>query len=106
LRCAETFATKPAAQNFLQPQARFDKFMEVFNQERPHEALDMKCPAEVYQPSPRSYTGLPNIDYPSTKTIVVTRCGRICLGKKKISFSQVLPGRRWALKKCTTTFGW
>jgi len=44
-------ATKPAASNFLQQQARFDKFIEVFNNERPHEALDMKCPAEVYQPS-------------------------------------------------------
>src|SRR5256712_13839751 len=76
-------ATKPAASNFLQQQARFDKFIEVFNNERPHEALDMKCPAEVYQPSQRVYTGLPDIDYPlHDKTIVVTRCGRICLGRK------------------------
>ena len=45
-------ATKPAAANFLQQQARFDKFIAIFNHERPHEALDMKCPAEVYQPSP------------------------------------------------------
>jgi Integrase core domain len=28
-------ATKPAAANFLQQQARFDKFIEVFNNERP-----------------------------------------------------------------------
>jgi putative transposase len=41
-------ATKPAAANFLQQQARFEKFIEVFNNERPHEALEMKCPAEVY----------------------------------------------------------
>jgi hypothetical protein len=69
-------ATKPAVANFLQQQARFDKFIEVFNNERPHEALDMKCPAEVYQPSPRPYSGLPDIDYPlHDKTIVVTRCG-------------------------------
>ena len=40
-------ATKPAAANFLQQQARFEKFIEVFNNERPHEALDMKCPAAV-----------------------------------------------------------
>jgi putative transposase len=43
-------ATKPAAANFLQPQARFDKFIAIFNHPRPHEALDMKCPAEVYRP--------------------------------------------------------
>ena len=99
--------TKPAATNFLQQQARFDKFIEVFNNERPHEALDMKCPAEVYQPSPRPYTGLPDIDYPlHDKTIVVTRCGRICLGKKKIISARSLPVKPSASKKCTTTFGW
>jgi putative transposase len=83
-------ATKPAAANFLQLQTRFDKFIAVFNHERPHETLDMQCPAEVYQPSSRPYTGLPDIDYPfQDKTIVVTRCGRICLGNKKINFSQI-----------------
>src|SRR6266571_440944 len=75
-------ATKPAASNFLQQQARFDKLMEVF------------------QPSPRSYTGLPDIDYPlHDKTIVVTRCGRICLGKKKINFSQVFAGQAVGIKE-------
>ena len=93
-------ATKPAAANFLQQQARFDSFIEVFNNERPHEALDMKCPAEIYQPSPHSYTGLPDIDYPMhDKTIVVTRCGRICLGKKKINFSQVFAGQAVGIKE-------
>src|SRR5436309_1650269 len=93
-------ATKPAAANFLQQQARFDKFIEVFNNERPHEALDMKCPAEVYQPSQRGYTGLPDIDYPlHDKTIVVTRCGRICLGKKKINFSTVFAGQAVGIKE-------
>jgi putative transposase len=87
-------ATKPAAANFLQQQARFDKFIEIFNHERPHQALQMQCPAEVYQPSMRPYTGLPDIDYPfHDKTIVVTRCGRICLGNKKINFSQVFAGQ-------------
>jgi len=93
-------ATKPAAANFLQQQARFDKFIDIFNNERPHEALDMKCPAEVYHPSPRPYTGLPDIDYPlHDKTIVVTRCGRICLGQKKINFSQVFAGQAVGIKE-------
>ena len=93
-------ATKPAAPNFLQQQARFDRFLDIFNNERPHEALDMQCPAEVYRPSPRPYTGLPNIDYPlHDKTIVVTRCGRICLGSKKINFSQVFAGQAVGIKE-------
>jgi putative transposase len=71
----------PAARDFLRQQARFDKFIEVFNNQRPHEALNMKCPIEIYQPCTRPYTGLPDIDCPfHDKTIVVTRCGRICLG--------------------------
>jgi putative transposase len=52
--------------------------------ERPHEALDMKCPAAVYQPPSRPYQGLPDLDYPfHDKTIVVSNCGRICLGREK-----------------------
>ena len=59
-------------------------FIEVFSN-KPHEALDIKCPGEVYQPSPRPYTGLPDIDYPwHDKTVVVTPCGRICLGLKEV----------------------
>ena len=74
--------------------------VDLFNNERPHEGLDMKCPAEVYQPSTRPYQGLPDIDYPfHDKTIVVTRCGRICLGKKKINFSQVFAGQAVGIKE-------
>jgi putative transposase len=61
---------------------------------RPHEALDRQCPAEVYQPSTHALSGLQDIDYPlHDKTVVVTRCGRICLGKKKINLSTVFAGQ-------------
>jgi putative transposase len=43
---------------------------------------------------------LPDIDYPlHDKTIVVTRCGRICLGRKKINFSQVFAGQAAGIKE-------
>ncbi len=38
-------ATKPAAKNFLQQQARFDQFIDIFNQQRPHQGLNMRYPA-------------------------------------------------------------
>ena len=41
-------ATKPAAANVLQQQARFDAFIQHFNHERPHQALDMHLPADIY----------------------------------------------------------
>ena len=75
---AET--TRPAGQNSLQQQARFDAFQSEYNDERPHEALTMKMPAEVYQPSLRLYKGLSDLDYPfHDKTITVTTCGRLCM---------------------------
>src|SRR5881227_2326286 len=38
--------TKPAARNFLQQQARFDDFIDCYNNERPHQALNMQYPAQ------------------------------------------------------------
>jgi integrase len=52
-------ATRPPGMNSLQQQVRFDAFRDEFNTERPHEALAMKCPAELYAASPRPYAGLP-----------------------------------------------
>ena len=46
-------ATRPSASNFLQQQAKFDAFVHEFNNERPHEALDMKFPADIYKFSTR-----------------------------------------------------
>src|SRR6266849_4266628 len=52
------------------------------------------------QPSTRAYTGLPDIDYPfHDKIIVVTNCGRICLGRKKINFSTVFAGQAVGIKE-------
>jgi len=44
--------TQPAASNFLQQRAMFEDFIDIFDNQRPHEALDMKCPAEAYHPPP------------------------------------------------------
>ena len=57
-------AARPPAMNAIQQQEKFDAFRDEFNSERPHEALDMKTPAERYSPSLRSYAGLPAIEYP------------------------------------------
>ena len=56
--------TKPAAKNFLQQQAKFDDFIHCYNNERPHQALNMRCPAQLYLPSLRPYRGLPDLTYP------------------------------------------
>ncbi len=93
-------ATNPPAQNFLQQQAKFDGFGKVFNEERPHQALEMKCPAQIYDPSPRPYLGLPEVDYPfHDQVMTVTRCGRICFRRWKVNLSQVFAGQNVGIKE-------
>ena len=92
--------TKPAAGNFLQQQAKFDDFLDCYNNERPHQALDMCCPAERYAPSTRPYTGLPDLDYPfHDKTVTVTTCERICFNRRKINLSTVFAGQSVGIKQ-------
>ena len=87
-------ATKPAAANVLQQQARFDAFVERFNHDRPHQALGMKVPADLYVRSARLYRGLPELTYPfHDQTIAVTRCGRICFKGRKVNLSHVFAGQ-------------
>lgn len=91
---------RPPGMNALQQQARFDDFVSEFNEERPHEALDMRTPGELYAPSSTPYEGLPEVEYPfHDKDILVTACGRICMMRKKINVSTVLAGQRLGIKE-------
>jgi transposase InsO family protein len=93
-------ATRPAGMNPLQQQARFDAFVEEFNVQRPHDALAMKCPAEVYTPSARPYRGLPELTYPlHDKEVLITACGRLCMHRKRVNISTVLAGQRVGIKE-------
>jgi transposase InsO family protein len=93
-------ATRPAGANVLQQQAKFDAFQAEFNSERPHEALQMKCPAEVYTASTKPYRGIAEPQDPfHDKTVVVTHCGRLCLYRKKINLSTCLAGQAVGIKE-------
>lgn len=93
-------ATRPPGANSLQQQAKFDAFVSEFNNERPHEALAMKTPAEAYSASPRPYRGLPDLTYPlHDRDVLVTACGRICMHRKRINISTVLAGQRVGIKE-------
>ena len=93
-------ATKPAAKNLLQQQDKFDRFIQEFNHERPHQAIGMKYPAELYVSSSRPYRGLSDLEYPfHDRTITVTCCGRICIGRRKINLSTVFAGQNVGIKE-------
>jgi putative transposase len=81
-------------------QAKFDDFIECYNNERPHQALDMRYPADRYASSTRPYRGLPELDYPfHDKTVTVTTCGRICFNRRKINLSTVFAGQSVGIKQ-------
>ena len=99
-RTLKQATTRPAAMNSLQQQAKFDDFVKEFNDERPHEAIGMKVPADLYCPSPRLYQGITELEYPfHDRNITVTSCGRICMHRKKINLSIVLAGQKIGLKE-------
>jgi transposase InsO family protein len=87
-------ATKPASFNFLQQQSRFDQFIHVYNHERPHQAIGMRYPGELYTPSARPYRDPEPPQYPfHDRTVCVTSCGRICIGRRKINLSHIFAGQ-------------
>lgn len=82
------------------PPRNHDAFIEEFNTERPHEALDMKAPGDVFTASSRTYAGLPELDYPlHDREVLVTACGRICMHRKRINISTVLAGQKLGIKE-------
>lgn len=93
-------ATKPPAGNLLQQQEQFDNFIKAFNFERPHQALNMKCPADVYKKSLRPYQGLPDVAYPGyDKSQLISNCGRVCFKKRKIHISKAFSNQPIGLKE-------
>lgn len=93
-------ATKPSVANLLQQQEKFDQFKDEFNRERPHQALDMKRPADMYQKSLRPYKGLPDVTYPGyDKSLLISNCGRLCLNRQKVHISQAFANQPVGVKE-------
>lgn len=95
-RTLKQATTRPARANLLQQQEAFDAFVAEFNTERPHEALDMRRPAELYSSSPRPYPErLPEPTYPMHDDVLsVSAKGAIRLQRhRQLYLSQALAGQ-------------
>ncbi|WP_158447961.1 integrase core domain-containing protein [Aquimarina longa] len=70
---------KPSAYDLKAQQRRLNHFVKEYNHIRPHEALDMKTPADVHDFSCRPYPEkIPHYDYDSNyKVLKVTKSGAI-----------------------------
>ncbi len=84
-------------------QAALDLWRGEFNGVRPHEALGMKCPAEVYTPSAKKYAGTPeDLDYPGMPHRKVTSQGTIGWANRHWFISCSLAGWSVGLKPLPT----
>src|SRR5580692_8371794 len=89
----EATAAPPRANRRMQQQA-FDRFRREYNEVRPHEALGMRTPAEVYEPSLRKFPEqVPEPEYPSYMLVrSVRRKGHFRWKNDDIFLSEVLWG--------------
>lgn len=81
-------------------QQHFDSWRDIYNLERPHEALGMEVPASRYQPSPRPFPeSLPPIEYwPGDEVRKVQDKGRVCYRGRVFRVSKALRGQPVALR--------
>jgi transposase InsO family protein len=74
-------------------QAALDEWTREFNQVRPHEALGMQTPAEVYKKSTKKWKGTPDeLEYKGMAKRRVHRHGTIHYGNRQYFISSALAG--------------
>ncbi len=64
-RTLKAATARPPASGMQSQQRVFDHFRKEYNEQRPHESLQMRPPAELYKPSSRAYPqAAPDLTYP------------------------------------------
>ena len=96
---AET--ARPPAASMRAQQFRFNRFVQEFNTERPHEALDQETPGSLYQPSGRSFPSrLPRVDYPPHfEKRLVSRNGGFRWAARRVPITHTLEGEYVGLEE-------
>lgn len=100
-RTLKRATARPPAGSMCAQQRSFDGFRHEYNEERPHESLGMKPPAEFYSPSGRPYPPEERIvDYPGHYEVrIVGVSGEINWRGERRFVSQTLHGERVGLEE-------
>jgi putative transposase len=95
---AET--ARPPQANLRAQQRTFDVFRTEYNEERPHEGLEGKTPAEIYSPSPRNFPArLPEVAYAEKwEERQVRGAGQMKWKGKDVYITTALAGERIGLE--------
>jgi putative transposase len=99
-RTLKDATARPPAANLRLQQSQFDRFRQEYNWERPHEALGMKTPAELYVASSRHYPSrLREPEYADDWEVRnVSSCGRMRWWTAKIFLGRALSGEMVGLE--------
>ena len=91
----------PPKQSFRAQQMAFNRFCHEYNQDRPHEAIDQRPPADLYLPSTRQYPLiLPVMTYPDDMIIrSVKSQGDISWKSRHVYLSETLAGEIVGLRQ-------
>lgn len=77
----------------IEQQAAFDEWRRTFNEERPHEALSQRPPAEVYTTSGRKFSGTPqDLTYTGMERRKINAIGTLRIGGQGYFISSALSG--------------
>jgi transposase InsO family protein len=92
--------TGPVFSDWAKVQTRFDQWRQVYNHQRPHQALGMAVPASRYQVSPRSFPEvLPPIEYaPGDVVRKVQEHGKISFHNRHFRVGKAFRGYSVALR--------
>ena len=96
---------RPPGIHIRAQQQRFDRWRRVFNEERPHEALGMRFPAEVYHESARRLDERikPRLYDPGVETRKVNAVGFISLNGSNCYVGESFAGAKVALERNAET---
>jgi transposase InsO family protein len=92
---------KPAGANLIDQQRKFDFFRVEYNNERPHESIGMKRPAELFRRSYRSFPDqIKSVEYSDECTIrTVKHGGEIRFEGSYYFITELLRGEKLGLKE-------
>jgi hypothetical protein len=99
-RSLKEATAQPPAANLRAQQQAFDRFCQEYNWDRPHQALAMKTPADLYVASSRIYPSrLREPDYSGEWEVrSVGPCGTMRWRNEKLFVGKVLAGERIGLE--------
>jgi putative transposase len=97
----EKSQARVARKNLAAQQNALEVFRREYNEERPHEALELRVPKELYTRSPRIYTGRlpPPPEYPDDWQVRYVRpSGQMKWGGRDVSVTRALSGETIGLE--------